>query len=335
MKHLFCRFRLGCLYWCLVCFLPLATHAKPAGEIIFRHPLDFFELWTGNVQEGHGARRVFRQKLLIVELSVQKDDRYLVAVAERFVDDELHLHVDAYLLDKKRPNAEAKNLTQGRYGEILDAAISRNGDVVFTNRPFVPVKNGKVQERGPFLIRKHEATQKHNPKARLLKQVDADYVDWGPHRNQIAYSTDTGIFLFNILTAKVSQIIKDGYRPVFSPDGKHLAFLTGTKPTKLGILSLANLNLKHIEIEGGVSPIYLTWSPDGRYIVYTLAGPNRTSKNFAVPIAGGRPERILEMYAGGVPLFEWTHTAKAVTHAVKPENKLTTLWGKLKQQDLR
>jgi len=106
--------------------------------------LDFFELWTGNVQEGHGARRVFRQKLLIVELSVQKNDRYLVAVAERFVDDELHLHIDAYLLDKKMPNAEAKNLTQGRYGEILDAAISRNGDVVFTNRPFVPVKNGKV-----------------------------------------------------------------------------------------------------------------------------------------------------------------------------------------------
>ena len=330
------RFFYSLVYWGLVCFLSLAAHAEPEGEIIFRHPLDFFELWTGNVQEGHGARRVFRQKLLIMELSVQKDDRYLVAVAERFVDDELHLHVDAYLLDKKRPNAEAKNLTQGRYGEILDAAISRNGDVVFTNRPFVPVKNGKVQERGPFLIRRHEATQRHNPKARLLKQVDADYVDWGPHRNQIAYSTDTGIFLFNILTAKASQIIEDGYRPVFSPDGKHLAFLTRTKPTKLGVLSLANLhNLNHIEIEGGVSPIYLTWSPDGQYIVYTLAGPNRTSKNFAVPIAGGRPERILGMYAGGVPLFEWTHTAKAIAHTVEPMNKLTTLWGKLKQQDLK
>ena len=286
------------------------------------------------MQEEHNARRIFRLPLLVMELSVQKDDRYLVAVAERFVNDELHLHVDAYLLDKKKPNAEAKNLTQGRYGEILDAAISRNGDVVFTNRPFVPVKNGEVQKRGPFLIRNQEAIKKHNPKARLLKRVDADYVDWAPHGNQIAYSTDKGIFSFNILTTKVSLIIKDGYRPLFSPDGKQLAFLTRGKPTKIGILSLANLhNVKHIEIEDGVSPIYLTWSPDGRYIVYTLAGPNLTSKNFAVPVAGGRPERILEMYAGGVPLFEWTHTAKARAQAVEPMNKLTTLWGKLKQQD--
>ena len=333
---IFFRFRLCFLYCCLVCLLPLATHAKPNGEIIFRDPLDFRELWIGNVHEGHSARRIFRFPLLVMELSVQKDDRYLVAVAERFVNDELHLHIDAYLLDKKMPNAEAKNLTQGRYGEILDAAISPNGDVVFTNRPFVPVKNGEVQERGPFLIPNHEATKKHNPKAKLLKQVDADYVDWAPHRNQIVYSTDKGIFLFNILTTKVSQIIKDGYCPVFSPDGKKLAFLTITEPTKLGILLLANLhNLKHIEIKDGVSPIYLTWSPDGEYIVCTLAGRNLTFENLAVPVAGGPPERILEMYAGGVPLFEWTQTAKAVAHTVEPTNKLTTPWGKLKQQDIK
>ena len=33
----------------------------------------------------------------------------------------------------------------------------------------------------------------------------------------------------------------------------------------------------------------------------------------------------------GVPSFDWTSTR----YAVEPENKLTTLWGKLKQQDLR
>lgn len=336
MKHFFYPFRLCVVYLCLVCFLPLATHAKPNGEIIFRHPENFRELWIGDVNNGGNTHLIFRQELLIMQLSIQKDDIYLVAVAERFVNDELHLHIDAYLLNNKMPNAEAKNLTQGRYGEILDVAISRNGDVVFTNRPFVPVKNGEVQERGPFLIPNHEATQKHNPKAKLLKQVDADYVDWAPHRNQIAYSTDKGIFFFNILTTKVSLIIKDGYSPVFSPDGKKLAFLTRTKPTKLGIISLANLhNLKHIEIEGGVSPIYLTWSPDGQYIVYTLASRNLTYSNFAVPIAGGPPEQILEMYAGGVPLFEWTHAAKSGAHAVEPTNKLTTLWGKLKQPDLK
>ena len=323
------------VYWGLVCFLPLVTHAKPNGEIIFRHPENFRELWIGDVNNGGDTHLIFRQELLIIQLSIQKDDIYLVAVAERFVDDELKSLIDAYLLDRRDRIVKEKNLTRGLFGEVLDAVISQNGDVVFTNRSFRIQAAVPRQASGIYLIPNSEI-RKPIPQVELLLEVDADYVDWGPHRNQIAYSTDTGIFLFNISTKKVSQIIKDGYRPLFSPDGKHLAFLTRTKPTKLGVLSLGNLhNLKHIEIEGGVSPIYLTWSPDGRYIVYTLAGPNRTSKNFAVPIAGGRPERILEMYAGGVPLFEWTHTAKAVTHAVKPENKLTTLWGKLKQQDLR
>ena len=325
------RFFYSLVYWGLVCFLSLAARAEPEGEIIFRHPLDFFELWTGNVQEGHRARRVFRRELLIIELSIQKDDPYLVAVAERFIDDELHLVIDAYLLDRKNWFIKEKNLTRGLFDEILDASISEKGDIVFTNRLF---NHQWAPARGIYLIPNREIKKAH-PQAELLKEVEAHYVDWAPNGREIAFDTADGIFFIDSFTTKVSQIIKDGYRPVFSPDGKHLAFLTGTKPTKLGILSLANLNLKHIEIEGGVSPIYLTWSPDGRYIVYTLAGPNRTSKNFAVPIAGGRPERILEMYAGGVPLFEWTHTAKAVTHAVKPENKLTTLWGKLKQQDLR
>ena len=88
-----------------------------------------------------------------------------------------------------------------------------------------------------------------------------------------------------------------------------------------------NVNSLPQQIKGDVPPHYLTWSPDGQYIVYTLSGRNLTYFNFAVPIAGGPHERILEMYAGGVPLFEWTHTA----YAVEPVNRLTTLWGKLKQ----
>ena len=261
---------------------------------------------------------------------MQKDGPYLVAVAERFIKDELHLVVDAYLFERKNWFIKEKNLTRGLFDEVLDAAISEKGDVVFTNRLF---NHEWAPARGLYLFPNREMKKEH-PQAELLKEVEAHYVDWAPNGREITFDTADGIFLIDSLTTKVSQIIKDGYRPVFSPDGKKLAFLTKTKPTKLGVLSFANLhNLKHIEIENGVSPIYLTWAPDGRYIVYTLAGPNLTSKNYAVPIAGGPPERILKMYAGGVPLFEWTHVAKSVAHAVEPTNKLTTLWGKLKQQD--
>jgi hypothetical protein len=337
MTRFFSRFHLSIFYlsifyWCLVCLFPFVTHAKPIGEIIFRHPLDFRELWVGNVQEGHSARRVFRQELLSIELSIQKDGHYLVAVAERFIKDELHLVVDAYLFERKNWFIKEKNLTRGLFDEVLDAAISEKGDVVFTNRLF-NFNRQWAPARGIYLILNREIKKEH-PQVELLKEVEAHYVDWAPNEREITFDTADGIFLIDSFTTKVSLIIKDGYRPVFSPDGKKLAFLTRTKPTKLGVLSLTNLhNLKHIEIEGGVSPIYLTWSPDGQYIVYTLAVPNLTSENFAVPIAGGTPERILEMYVGGVPLFEWTHVAKSGAHAVEPANKLTTLWGKLKQQD--
>ena len=330
MRLFFSRFSLWLISFCLLFHLSLATHAELTGEIIFRHPVDFRELWVGNVQEEHGARRVFRQELLSIELSIQKEGPYLVAVAERFIEDELHLVVDAYLLEKKNWFIKEKNLTRGLFDEVLDAAISEKGDVAFTNRHF---NHEGAPARGIYLIPNREIKKKH-PQAELLKEVEAHYVDWAPNGTEIAFDTADGIFLINSSTAKVSQIIKNGYRPLFSPDGKQLAFLTITEPTKLGILSLANLHtLKHIEIEDGVSPIYLTWSPDGRYIVYTLARPNLTSENFAVPVRGGPAERVLEMYAGGVPLFEWTHAAKSVAHAVEPTNKLTTLWGKIKQQD--
>ena len=190
--------------------------------------------------------------------------------------------------------------------------------------------------RGIYLIPNREI-KNALPNAQLLKPVDAYYVDWSPNGKEIAYNTDKGIFLFDILTNKVSQIIKDGYYPVFSPDGKQLAFLTRAKPTKIGIITFTNRqNFKHIELEEDWKrpPSYLSWSPDGSYLTYTYPSRNH-SWNFAVPIAGAPPEEFLEMYAGGVPLFEWTQTAKAVAHTVEPTNKLTTLWGKLKQQDLK
>ena len=331
MKRFFSVFRLCVVYLCFVYFLPFTTHAKLTGEIIFPDPLEFRELWIGKINEGHSARRIYRLPLLVMELSVQKGNRYLLVVAESFDENELQLGVDAYLLDRNKRHAGARNLTQVRFGTILDAAISRNGDVVFTNLPFVPIRNGVLQDRGLFLI-SQEAMWKDPPKAELLKRIDAYQVDWAPHRNQIVYSTDRGIFLFNVLTKKVSQITKEGERPVYSPDGKRIAFFTKTKPTKIGIISLVNpLDLTYIEIKGDVPPHYLTWSLDGQHVVYTLSGRNLTYSNFAVPVVGGPHKRILEMYAGGVPLFEWTHTA----YAVEPANKLTTLWGKLKQQDLQ
>ena len=330
MRHFFYRFRLCLLYCCLACILPLAAHAKPTGEIIFSHPVDRLGLWVGNVNFKRTSHKISDVPLLISQISIQEGDRYIVAIADRVSNGEREYFVDLYLIDRK--HLTEKNLTQRQYNEILCADISRNGDVVFTNYPFSHKAERAVE--GLYLLQNHEIEKRH-PQAELLFPAwGGGDVDWAPNGKEIAFSTADGIFLMDVFTRKVSHIIRNGKGPAFSPDGKHLVFATFTIPSKLGILSLTEPhNIKYIEVEDGTFPRDLTWSPDGQYIVYTLfdAFVNTRYSNFAVPVAGGPSKRILEMYDGGVSPFEWTN----VSYAVEPANRLTTLWGKLKQQDLK
>ena len=85
-----------------VFLLPLATHAKPSGEIIFRHPTEQRELWIGNVNDEQSARPIFRLPHTITAFSIQKDGRYIVAVVKVIVDelDVLATVYDVYLLDR-------------------------------------------------------------------------------------------------------------------------------------------------------------------------------------------------------------------------------------------
>ena len=333
MSGFFYRFRLCLLYCCLVCILPLAAHAKPTGEIIFSHPMDRLGLWIGNVDSKRTSRKVSGVPLLISQLSIQEGDRYILAVADRINIDEREYFVDLYLIDRK--HLKEKNLTQRQYNEILCADISRDGDVVFTNNPFFhKVFHEKVEPavEGLYLLQRHEIEKRHPQAELLIPMWGGGYVDWAPNGKEIVFSTGDGIFLMDVFTRKVSHIMWNGKDPAFSPDGEYLAFSTFTIPSKLGILSLtAPHNIKYIEVEDGTFPRDLTWSPDGQYIVYTLfdAFADTRYSNFAVPVAGGPSERILEMYDGGVSPFKWTN----VSYAVESDNKLTTLWGKLKQQD--
>ncbi len=127
------------------------------------------------------------------------------------------------------------------------------------------------------------------------------------------------------------SIIKDGEFPVFSPNSKQLAFLTRTKPYKLGIVSVVGpRNLRYIEPEEGVFVDHLTWSVDGKYLVYTMFNDwDPAFTNFAVHIESGRTEQILKVYSnGGLSEFEWARRA----YALEPVELLTTVWGKIKQR---
>ena len=313
---------------CLAFLLsPFTANTVPSGEIIYVPSTKLLEMWISSV-DGRDARQLFKLPLFTLELSIQEGDRYIVVVAEGMENEEIEeaeSGIDAYLLDTQDPLTRRKDLTLGRFSEISDVAISRNGDVVFSNTI------NQVHPDGIYLIPKYEI---HNPipAAEKLFNGPAGYVDWAPNGEDIAFSNLTGIFLLNIFTRQTSLIVEEGFRPVFSPDGKYLAFFTRRSLQNqlegdygIGIVALhAPADVKRLEIKKGSFPRYITWSADGRYIAYALYNSRDQFSYFAVPRNGGKHKPIFQAFDGGLSVFEW------MRKEYSPVNLLTTTWGGLK-----
>lgn len=304
---------------------PFKANAFPAGDIIFSSP-HTQGIWMSNVN-GHKVHQLFDPPLLISEMSIQEGDRYILVVGEGVVDAEFG--VDVYLFDRQNLQSGRKDLTLGRFGEICDAAISRKGDVIFTS-------SINQHPDGLYLIRNHEVHQPI-PKAEKLFSGPTCYVDWAHNAEEVVFSNREGIFLLNVFTKQVSQIAKDGYRPVFSPDGKHLAFLTMAraqdKQKWTYLINIIDLqlpaNMKSLEIKKGYSPIYLTWSARSNYIVYVaIADFPAEPESFAISIINGKTEGILQALRKPkkASRLEWISKA----YAIEPNKSLVTTWGKLK-----
>ncbi len=320
-------FRCFCLW--MVVLLPFTIHAEVTGEIIFRHKDNPNELWITDVEDTSNARLFFKfkQENIIRRLSVQKDGPFIVVAADR---DAKTIEDDIFFINTNRLNVGERNLTNKQFTHIVDdLATSSNGDILFTNT---------FHEQAIYLIPKHEIDKPH-PNIRVLKKVEAGSVSWKPNGDQIAYDvTFGGVFLFNVVTKKELRISKEGRHPVFSPNGKKLAFISESfrQTSEIEIISLETMRTLKI-IKDFIPHERLSdlkWSPDGRYIIYTvfalcLFEKCATYHNIAVPLDAGPPIRILDdIQKGGVPYFDFTSTA---SHAVEPTNRLTTLWGKLKQ----
>ena len=320
-------FRYFCLW--LVVLLPLTIHAEVTGEIIFRHKDNPNELWITDVEDTSNARFLFefKQENIIRRLSVQKDGAFIVVAADR---NDKTAEDDVFLVNTNRLNVGDRNLTNKQFTYIVeDLAMSSNGDILFTNF---------FHKQAIYLIPKREIDKPH-PNVRVLKKVEAGNVSWSPNGDQIAYDVNFGgVFLFNVATQKELRISRIGWHPVFSPNGKKLAFINGAfgQTSEIEIISLETMRTLKI-IKDFIPHERLSdlkWSPDGRYIIYTvfalcLFKKCATYHNIAVPLDAGPPIRILDdIQKGGVPYFDFTRTA---SYAVEPANRLTTLWGKLKQ----
>ncbi len=325
------KYVLKSIWFCVAVSLlsPITTQAELTGEVIFLHPKSKLrELWICDIENTRGARQIFEYTRDIQELAVQNGGPYIVFVSET---EEAFFAFDAYLINRNEFPLNAHNFTRQRFDTIWDIDISDNGDVVFTN--YITGRLPDIKY-GVYLIRRAELETRF-PNAELIFEKEAYEVTWAPDGIHIAFEVlGGGIYLYNTVHRGGASVIdRHAHNPAFSPDGKHLALVHNIlgKGAAISIISLPQIRrrLKTFAIDADVSLIDFKWTPDGKAIVYTVYGPDRLYHNYVAPLAGGPHEEILKIGDAGAPMFDWANVA----YAVEPTNRLTTLWGKLKQQN--
>lgn len=328
-----------CFLYMGLFFVLTPLNAAPTGEIIFVHPINRSEIWVSNV-EGTTARKLFRQTFGDIDkIEVQGNGEYVLVVADKAiaVGDGIRAFLgsyDIYLLDRKNPIRKAKNLTLGRFPNLLDADISTNGDVIFVERP------------GLMLIRNDELA-KPEPEPELLLDIGAWEIydiEWSPNGKHIAFSTLEALFLLDVSTKDIFRITgRVNSPPVFSPNGKQIAF--STVVARNGQLWTSAIAVASVQPDADVEIVHVkkdylygvdSWSPDGQFIAYGsythLEIKNidqfRTLGNFVIPATGGEPEPILITMKDTVLSLDWDDKA----YAVEPADALVTTWSALKAQ---
>ncbi len=208
MKHLFSLINL-----CLVLLVPITTSAELTGEIILGPPGDGnYELHITTIENPLESRKIFSQKDRFIKLSVQKNGDLLVTKLY-----ERNIPKDLILFD--RSTNEARNLTQGQFNRITDFCISVKGDIVFSNI------STAAESSGIFFISSDE-THKVEPKIVRLDQRQVYSVDFSPDGAQVVYHTPRNgkMYIIDLRTKRVTMLDQDGFVPIFSPNGKQIAF---------------------------------------------------------------------------------------------------------------
>ena len=351
----------------LVFVLPLTTYAELSGEVIIIHPDNPNELWITDLTDTGNARLFYQQTYPIRDFSVQKNGNYIATITDY---DHPTKPPDIYLIDTDNIDQPERMMTHQRFHKLLDVHLSQNTDLIYTNfLPAITEQENKFDRfgrrtSGIYLIHNKEILdptvpqQPHipqelkdiipprevlSPRVSLLKGVVAEHIELSPDSKFLAYDTLEGVYYTNLETGQVLRVSIGGSMPTFSPDGTKLAVVHRSKGFifplwyELNIYDVPSLRLiKTVEqVAAPIEFLDIKWSPDGRYIVYTTYGApfweqNRSYQHYAVPYNGGEQIRLLDgMFENGVSKFDWTHIEE--TFPVEPKNRLTTLWGKLKQ----
>ncbi len=154
---------------------------------------------------------------------------------------------------------------------------------------------------------------------------------WSPDSRKLVFVSDRGdaphLYLYDFTTRKQSELVGQGedYSPVFSPNGKLLAFKRGGR--QLCSLDLATHQVRvlargYFELPPIGDSHAIAWSPDSRWIAYTTYGP-RMFRNIDVVSASGGPSRPVS-FLGNLGGFGpvWSPDGKYLLYATGQRTKM-------------
>jgi Tol biopolymer transport system component len=136
---------------------------------------------------------------------------------------------------------------------------------------------------------------------RVRARLTGAHPDWSPNGRSIAFDrTDDryyGIYIERVADGKVRRLVRAAERPAWSPDGSEVAFIRGAGA--IYIVSVESSRVTRIPIPrpgvaeefeaDRIAPDGLTWSPDGKSIVFSEEG-----RLFAVRVTGGSAKPLTD-----------------------------------------
>jgi WD40 repeat protein len=136
----------------------------------------------------------------------------------------------------------------------------------------------------------------------------------------------TDLFIYDLQANRLIRLTTDHFaelQPVWSPDGKTIAFATDRFTTKLDNLAIGPYGLALIDpatgrISGvpgfeGAKHLNPQWSPDGTSL-YFLSDPDGVSNIYRVRLADGELRRITDLFTGASGITETSPAMSVAQH---------------------
>src|SRR5262249_15420681 len=132
----------------------------------------------------------------------------------------------------------------------------------------------------------------------------------------------------------VADLARSQLGPVYSPDGKHLAYFSTLKGVEKEGIWLANSDGSDPVplVQGSVPSIFPRWTPDSAYLVYVTSSSFTTPGEFRrISISGGAPQTLLRNVSDSVPdvdsdgqlLFKGPHGEVQISNSQKVQTLVT------------